>query len=194
MGQKPLISCRVILDAGLRGYANASQLKSLHVYHDKICLGRHLIPTNQMMSRRIVDGCLQFWDGEKNVRFAVQGFDSRGRADWFLTELLDELLDALSCGNDEDAAASMIAFYEIRRALVLRNFVLVACVVGFCCTVPLLWFIPGVPDLVFNHPFLVTGCLLITLLCLISSLSAALPRVFWKNRFREMTARLKPER
>jgi hypothetical protein len=193
MGQKPLISCRVILDASHNRYASASQLKSLQVYREKICLARRLIHTDQMMSRRIVDGCIQFWDGEENVRFAVQGFDSRGRADWYLTELLDELLGALCDGDQDEAAASLIAFFESRRALILRNFILVACVIGFCCTVPLLWFVPGVPSLVFDHPLLVTGCLLITLLCLVSSLSAALPRVIWKSRFREMAARLKPD-
>ncbi len=193
MGQKPLRSCRVILDAKANGFASASRLKSLQVYRDKICLGRRLIDTHQMMSRRIRDGCLQFWDGERNVRFAVRGFDSRGRADLFLTELPNELLDAQCERDDDEAVASLIAFYEIRRALILRNFILAAFVIGFECTLPQLWLVSGAPELVFGHPLLVTGCLAITFLCLISSPSAALPRVIWKSRFREMSARIKPE-
>lgn len=134
-----------------RPFASASQLKSLQVYRDKICLGRRLIDTNQMMSRRITDGCLQSWDGERNVRFAGRGFDSRSRADLFLAELLNALFER----DDDEAVASLIAFYDIRRALILRNFILAAFVIGFECTQPLLWLAPGAPVLVFEHPLLV---------------------------------------
>jgi hypothetical protein len=115
MKQKPIIRMFVVEQPGAK-----ARVLRLAVLPDRISLDGEETPYSAMVSRRVQDGCIRFWQGEKNVTFAIQGAVSRGSSDPNATILVNDLMDALVAKNLPQTA-EILAVLSKRKAAI-RNF------------------------------------------------------------------------
>ena len=101
---------------------SSSKIKHLTLFEDGLRLGREDILYDQMLTRRIQDGCIHFWDGKKIVRFAIQGSISKGSPDNHLTTLINNLINAIH-RKDNDTIESILRDLNVAKRAVASGMV-----------------------------------------------------------------------
>lgn len=150
---KEIYRTYIVLDPRDRGIVSEAQIKTLRVYPDRIRIGRDETELRQMVSRRLQDGCIHYWNGKNNIRLGVQGFQSKGRNDPALSELMNQLLDFLTAGNRAKADDLIAHLKYISRMIHIRHAIHIVVMIAFVAAIVAAFeFIPALPRLTENHP------------------------------------------
>jgi len=169
---KEIYKTYIVLDPKDRGIVSESQIRTMHVYHDRIRIGKDETELAQMVSRRIQDGCIHYWNGKDNIRLGVQGFQSKGRNDPALTEWMNQLLDLLAKGKREEADGLIAHLKYISRMIHIRHAIHVVVMIAFVAAIVAAFtLIPALPRLTEDHPVVTIASLLISVVIL-SNLTA----------------------
>jgi hypothetical protein len=118
---------------------SSGQIKPLALFEDHLRIGRNDIFYDQMLTRRIQDGCIHFWDGNKIVRFAIQGFISRGSPDYPRTELVNNLISAIHRKDESAIKANLFRLKHGQRMIVRGMFGILLIVILFGSIFGLFW-------------------------------------------------------
>ena len=149
---KPIYQSSIVLNPKGPGLVSEAQIKMMKVFPDHIRIGRQDLTFDEMVSRRIQDDCIQFWNGKETVRFGVQGLRDKGIPDANLTVLTNQLLDAISNGREKEIQYCLDALKTVGRTFHIRNGIAVLLVVLLGGSLPLVGLCPPLLKLIESHP------------------------------------------
>ena len=157
--EKPIYRTQVVIDPDSRSaLVSSGKIKPLAIGVSSITLNRQVIPYSQMVSRRLQDGCIQFWQGQEMVRFAVQGFGSKGAPDPSLTYLVNNLIDAVQSGNSEEADTLVLQLKNIKRRVGLVFAIITLAVIIVGSSFGVFWeFFVDHPKALLIYPLVIIG-------------------------------------